>query len=1410
MSNNGFINDFVNTINVILTGKGIVEAVEPQQELKQACENYYRDPTPANSQAVREAAGNLVGSKIEAASGFLPGDPITDPSGKTTNAYQKFIRSRVEDAEFEQILRLQEEEQYRQDGKAGGIIVDSDCERFYSQSKDFRYPRDPLALDLDGDGLETIGADGTVLFDHDGDGVRRGTGWVKSDDGLLVLDKDGNGSIDSGAELFGIDYVKSDATRATDGFDALRDLDSNGDGIFNASDARFADMQVWRDLDQDGVSDDGELISLTDAGIASIDLNATAGLKNLAGGNQQTASATFTRTDNTTGTVANLNLDTSNFYREFGDTIAVSETAQALPNMMGSGNVRDLREAATQSSRLAGLLTQYAAATTRDAQWAMLDEILDAWADTTGMAESLDERDPMQFHIRYDAFGSEARANNLVETMAGDSSGSGGNESSTLLGLDKDNPQLTQEYRDLIAAWDQKIHTLEAFNGEYFFSLPEDESPLSTAVLGIREDTSTTTSSSTTATEGGAMTGGVRTLVISYAQAQLDFLNQSYDALKQSVYEGLVTQTRLKPYLDAVELVIDENGISFDFAALDAALDTKRLNDSRGALQDLADLVKVSGDTLASGGWTGSSRLLSWVNQLEGQGGADTFLAEMGLLVGENNFTGTANRDIVFGGAVNNSLYGGAGNDLVVGRGGDDTLNGGDGDDVLDGGTGDDSLYGGNGNDVYVLRIGNGHDIINNYDASAGRIDTIRFADVASTDIVALRGSGYNLMIDYGSGDSITVQNHFLANYYALDQIEFSDRTVSVSELLEMYPIQYGSGSDSANFDDGVQTVRAGAGNDSITARGGNDRLFGEDGNDYLYAGDGDDYADGGAGTDYLNGDAGNDTLIGAADNDTLNGGAGNDLLEGGTGNDALNGGDGSDTYLFARGDGQDTINNYDASAGRIDTIRFADVASTDIVALRGGGYNLMIDYGSGDSITVQNHFLANYYALDQIEFSDRTVSVSELLEMYPIQYGSGSDSANFDDGVQTVRAGAGNDSITARGGNDRLFGEDGNDYLYAGDGDDYADGGAGTDYLNGDAGNDTLIGAADNDTLNGGAGNDLLEGGTGNDVLNGGDGSDTYLFARGDGQDTINNYDASAGRIDTIRFADVASTDIVALRGGGYNLMIDYGSGDSITVQNHFLANYYALDQIEFSDRTVSVSELLEMYPIQYGSGNDSANFDDGVQTVRAGAGNDSITARGGNDRLFGEDGNDYLYAGDGDDYADGGAGTDYLNGDAGNDTLIGAADNDTLNGGAGNDLLEGGTGNDVLNGGDGSDTYLFARGDGQDTINNYDSNAANVDTVTFGSNVAPDQLWFQHVGNSLEISVIGSADKVTVSNWYSGTNYQLDVFETDSGDALTAGQVENLVNAMAAFAPPAAGETTLPQNYQDALGSVIAANWQ
>jgi hypothetical protein len=208
---------------------------------------------------------------------------------------------------------------------------------------------DPLVLDLDGDGIETTAADGSVLFDHDGDGVKHGTGWVKADDGILVLDRNGNGTIDNGTELFGDNTIKAGGIRAQNGFDALKEMDSNNDGLVDANDARFVELRVWRDLNQDGTSQSNELSTLSSLGVRSISVSGVPTQIDVGNGNIAIAQGSFTRVDGTvgtTGSAASLNLAGNTFYREFPDQINVPEELQHLPNMGGSGAVRDLMDIA--------------------------------------------------------------------------------------------------------------------------------------------------------------------------------------------------------------------------------------------------------------------------------------------------------------------------------------------------------------------------------------------------------------------------------------------------------------------------------------------------------------------------------------------------------------------------------------------------------------------------------------------------------------------------------------------------------------------------------------------------------------------------------------------------------------------------------------------------------------------------------------------------------------------------------------------------------------------------------------------------------------------------------------------------------------------------------------------------------
>ena len=128
---------------------------------------------------------------------------------------------------------------------------------------------DPLVIDLDGDGIETTSlGDSDVYFDVDGDRFAERTGWLGGDDGFLVLDSNHNGRVDDISEMFG--------NRFAGGLDELAQYDSNGDGKITAADLIWAELKVWQDANQDGITADGELKGLSGVGILEINLTRTA------------------------------------------------------------------------------------------------------------------------------------------------------------------------------------------------------------------------------------------------------------------------------------------------------------------------------------------------------------------------------------------------------------------------------------------------------------------------------------------------------------------------------------------------------------------------------------------------------------------------------------------------------------------------------------------------------------------------------------------------------------------------------------------------------------------------------------------------------------------------------------------------------------------------------------------------------------------------------------------------------------------------------------------------------------------------------------------------------------------------------------------------------------------------------
>lgn len=186
----------------------------------------------------------------------------------------------------------------------------------------------PIVLDLNSDGVTLVDNQRTkVGFDWDGDGQKNQTGWIGKDDGFLMFDRDGNGTVSNAGEL----SFTNDKVGAKSDLDGLRAFDSSGDGALSANDEKFVQFKIWQDENGNGQADQGEIKSLADAGVASLDLTGAVVNQNWQWGENITVNqGTYLKTDGSTAAFSDVALayDTSSSEKGAFNAFDSARTAQ--------------------------------------------------------------------------------------------------------------------------------------------------------------------------------------------------------------------------------------------------------------------------------------------------------------------------------------------------------------------------------------------------------------------------------------------------------------------------------------------------------------------------------------------------------------------------------------------------------------------------------------------------------------------------------------------------------------------------------------------------------------------------------------------------------------------------------------------------------------------------------------------------------------------------------------------------------------------------------------------------------------------------------------------------------------------------------------------------------------------------
>ncbi|UWS05640.1 hypothetical protein K4K94_07930 [Phaeobacter inhibens] len=1222
---------------------------------------------------------------------------------------------------------------------------------------------DPIILDLNDEAGVEINTSTIASFDWDGDGYKEFSVWAGAGEAFLAIDLNsdgtrgvGDGLIDQAEELSFAHWGEEGQTD----LEALRyAFDEDNNGVLNSSDRGvWTQLKIWRDENQNGVTDDGELKNLHEWGITEIQLSYDDGSSYddvddnvIISGNTLHGLASFTKNrEIVTGGVADLSLS----YNTLG--YRITQTSFGTRIEFETGEV-----------------LQYAYLEGKSFENVDLDDLALDGAQGDDDANLLD-----------------AGGHSRVVQIAG------GEGNDTVVGGNND---------DFLSG-DDGVDSIRGGNGnDLIFADAADFGAGGHVAGGVGFDT--------------LRLVGATGINIVLADHELE---AAYGADTIEGVSGAASDTLSGVGLDVDLVIDGRGGndsiiggLAGDHLNGGDGRDTLRGGNGGDLISGGADndvVLAQNGDDLAFGG-LGDDRI-------EGGNGDDFVSGGEGddTLSGDSHddiVSGDAGNDQIDGGSGDDTLRGGEGNDTLSFWLGDDSLEGGDGDDrfvVSDAGYGNVPtvgwavLQGGKGNDTAYIDLPSSNYSLQKvlsgtstnqwqivwFDAVGGAVsivdlqdvETLEFSDgvthTLSTNIEADTAENYsrtNNHIVYGDSSFQTRHGVRIGDEYGWEYGHRESRERPNSDGVETYSVWFTDlhefhldGETGNDFlvgqldhgdlvigGEGADVVYGAGGDDTLRGGSGSDRIHGDTGNDLVNGGSGADDIKGGTGNDTLFGNTGSDVLHGEDGNDLINGNSGDDYLTGGADDDTLFGNDGTDT-LFG-GLGQDHLlggNGADLLSGNEGNDSLEGKAGSDM--LYGGAGNDTLDGGQG---------------FDALYGGDGDDDLDGGLEDDWLFGGSGADTLKGGDGRDVLNGGEGADVLngggglldvasyqgsaeavqidltanTAGGGDaagdvlsniENVIGSDHADVLVGNDIDNVLEGADGDDTLNGGAGHDSFIGGDGNDNITGGEGDDRAWGDKGNDLFNAGEGDDQFFGGEGSdtvfgsgGNDTLvgdaagaslkglyyQYYSAQLSDLNQIATSDVANTGMASDL-NVEEINIRHGGGDAFGLQLHGRLEIDVAGNYEFTigqdDRVRILVDGNQAYQSDaWGTGSVMINLTAGNHDLtilyldHGGPQSLAIEVSGpgtsGAVDLFDSNllGNPEYNSTVMNLFADdlyGGTGDDSLNGGIGHDTLRGGTGDDTIFAGSGNDSVWGHDGRDVVNLGRGHDVFFDNGQDGAD----------------------------------------------------------------------------------------------------------------